>query len=414
MQEKNKRLFDNILSQGALQAVNYVIPLIAYPYQVRVIGVEKFGLIAFAMSLIYYFNSIVDYGFNWSATKSISQNRHNQNNISNIFNSVIIIKITLMLICFLFLLGLIYFVPKFHQDWLIFLYTFIFIVGTTIYPTWFFIGQERVRYITCISIMAKMIFLISLFVFVKRQEDYILVPLLNGIGSLTAGIIGFRYAVKNFNVKLYFPKISTIIKYFKESTQFFFSSVAISLYSNTNTFCLGLIGSKLMVGYYAAAEKIFYAILGLRYPVDVSLFPYMAKNKDIDFFKKFATIAILLNTLICIAIIIYSKQLTLLVFGENMVPAYKVLQIFCLSAILEFPSVVGGYQLLVAFEHKIEANCSVYVTVIFHIIGLGILYLINKLDMYSISWMILCSTTLTLAIRIYFINKFKIFQYTNN
>ena len=62
----------NFLSLTTLQTINYLLPLVILPYLTRVIGMDKFGLIAFAQSLVQYFMILTDYGFSLSATKEIS------------------------------------------------------------------------------------------------------------------------------------------------------------------------------------------------------------------------------------------------------------------------------------------------------------------------------------------------------
>lgn len=411
MAVEKKRLLENFISLGALQIISYVIPLFTLPYLSRVLGVDKFGLVFFAFAFMQYFIMFTDYGFGLSATREIAINRHNKNNLSNIFSAVTVIKLGLLVVSFVILLGMLIFIPKLHQNWQVFLLSFLMVVGNAIYPVWFFQGMERMKYITFLNILSKTIFLVLIFIFVKHESDYNIVPFLNSMGFLVSGIIGIFFAVKTLGAKLYFPKWKSIKKQFQYSSEFFLSRVSVSAYTNTNTFCLGLIGSNIMVGYYVAAEKIYNAINGIQAPLGQALYPFVAKNKDLKTYKKWFLIAVLLNVIICSFVFIFAKQFITIFYGIEMCNAYKVLRLFCLISLVVFPSMLVGYPLIGAMGHTKEANGSVIVGSVIHIIGLLALYLTHKMNIYSIALMVLITESVVLGIRIYAIFKYKLLKF---
>lgn len=411
MEEKKKRLLDNFLSLGVLQIFSYVIPLITLPYLSRVLGVEKFGVIFFALAFMAYFNILIDFGFGLSATREIAVNRHNNKNISNIFNSVITIKMFLVLLSFLVLILTIIFVPKIRENYTVFLLSFLMCIGNAIYPVWFFQGMERMKYITFLNMLSKTIFLILIFVFVKQQSDYIIVPLLNSFGFLVAGIIGFVFAIKEFGLQLYIPRFSTIKKHFKYSSEFFMTQVSVSLYTNTNTVCLGFVGSEFMVGLYVAAEKIYGAINGLKGPLVTALYPFVTRNKDIKLYKKIFKLAILVSFVISCFAFIFAKDIITIFYGSEMTEAYNVLRIFCVLFFVNVPSVLLGYPLLGALGHTHETNWSVVYSSIIHFIGLVFLISLHDLTIYTMAYMVLITTMFELLMRVIPVVKHKLWNY---
>ena len=88
-----KVLYKNILSLGIVKLLQYLIPLIAYPYIIYIVGLEKFGLVTVALSFCVFFGSIIQYGFLTTAPRDISKNI---DNVSLVYNRITSTKIFLI------------------------------------------------------------------------------------------------------------------------------------------------------------------------------------------------------------------------------------------------------------------------------------------------------------------------------
>ena len=278
--EEYRRIFSNFLSLSFLQAANYILPLITLPYLVRVLGPEKFGLISFAQAFTAYFQIITDYGFNLSATREISINRENKEKVSEIFSSVIFIKFGLFLVSLVLMSVIVFSFNKFRQDWLIYYLTFGMVLGQTLFPVWFFQGMERMKYITFLNIVAKLIFTFAIFVFVKHESNYLYVPLLNSIGFIIAGILSLWIIFKNFEIDFKISGLEEIKYHLKEGWYIFISTISGNLYGQGNILILGLFSSNEVIGYYAAAQKIVIALISLFQVISQSIFPYLVILKE--------------------------------------------------------------------------------------------------------------------------------------
>lgn len=403
-------LIENTISIAITQILTYVMPLISLPYLSRVLGVEKFGLVFWAQACIQYFMLITEYGFNWSASREISIAKNDQNKISEIFNSVMGVKFILICICFIILSILIFFVPKFHKEWILFYLTFFMVIGNAIYPVWYFQGIEHMKYITFLKIVSQSIFLILIFVFIKNPENYLYVALLNSLGFMIAGIISVISAQKRFGLKLYIPTWIAVKKEFKNSFEYFTANIANTIYTNTNSFILGIVASPLLVGYYVAAEKIFWAIHMLTSPIATAIYPQISKNKNIKLYKKIFYPTIFAMFLISVFVYILSKQIILIFYGNEMLEAYKILRIFCITVLFSSISGLIGYPLLGAMGYSKVVNRSLPMAALVHIIMLSTLYFFNILDVLSIAYLTILPYTIMLVIRILGIIKYNLWN----
>lgn len=277
-QEGNKKLLENFTSLSVLQICNYILPFFIFVYVIRVLGPEKYGLISFATAFMAYFQIFTDYGFNYTATREIALYRNDKEKLSHFFSSVISIKLLLGFISFAVLTLILIISPQFRANYVLYLISFGMVIGNILFPVWFFQGMENMKYITILNVVSKLISMIAIFIFVKQVSDYLYVPLLNSMGSIVGGIIGFLVVIKYFDVELIRPPTGMLLHELREGWHVFISNVSVSLYTNSRIFAVGLFTNNTITGYYSIAENLM--IIVQTFPLGSliqSLFPRFSK-----------------------------------------------------------------------------------------------------------------------------------------
>lgn len=276
---EGKNILQNITHFGIYQIISYLVPLITIPYILRVIGVEKFGVISFALALIYYFRIIVEYGFSITGVQMIAQNPSNPQKQSKIVCNVITIQLIISIICALVLTLLIIFIKRINFSKMVYIYTYGIVFGNIFLFLWFYIGSEKIKYLNVISSISKLIYIILILLLVKTEKDFIYIPMINSGTLLLAGIASMIILRYRFNIRFVRPDIRELIKYLKEGWYVFISNIGMNLYRNTNIIILGVLASDALVGIYSAGEKLIKAVQNMLSPITQTLYPYVSRMK---------------------------------------------------------------------------------------------------------------------------------------
>lgn len=355
----NKVLFKNFTSLSILQISNYIFPIITLPYLVRVLGPEKYGLVSFATAFAAYFTIITDYGFNLSATQEISVNRNNSKRIAEIFSSVFTLKVLFFILSSIFFSAVVFLVPQFRDHLLLFFITFLGVLGTALFPLWFFQGIEKMKYILVINVSIRLITTALVFVLIKDENDFIKLAGLNTSSAFAIGFVGLMVAFNKFQIKYIFPKKELLKLQLKNGWNLFSSTVWISLYTTSNIFILGLFAPANIVGYFSAAEKIRMAFQGVLSTMSQSVFPYVNKllsesyERFVSFNKKLFKIALITGATISITLFLFAEPLVNIVLGKDYDPSVLVLRIIAWLPLVIFLSNVLGIQTMLPMnKHK--------------------------------------------------------------
>lgn len=293
-----KTLIGNFAWLTVLQVASYVLPFITIPYLSRVIGVDGFGKIAFSSAIMLWVQTIVDWGFGYSATRDVAKNRDDINVVSSIFSNVLWARFFLALLCFIVVVALIVVVPIMRENAVILLFTYLLIPGHILFPEWFFQGMEKMKYSTLFNLGIKFAFTIAIFFVIKRKEDYVYQPLITSIGYLVSGIIAFVIIRKQWGVKLLMPDFKTIIQYLKGSFDIFIGNLFPSMYNNFSIVLLGAIGSPTANGLYDGGNKFINVVQQFMSIIGRTFYPFLNRRSDKhDIYARLSIILALLVTI---------------------------------------------------------------------------------------------------------------------
>ncbi|MCM8808435.1 MAG: oligosaccharide flippase family protein, partial [Candidatus Omnitrophica bacterium] len=276
---------------------------------------------------------LTDYGFNLSAPREISINRDDKRKLSEIFSSIMITKLFLFAISLLIMSAIIFFFDRFRRDWVLYYLTFGMVLGQTMFPTWFFQGVENMKFITILNLLAKLIFTISIFIFVRKQTDYYFVPLLNSLGFIISGITAMWIIFFNFKIRFFIPDRKYVFNWFKNSLYIFISTLVAGIYVNLIPFITGVLTNVSTVGYYVAGEKIIRSIESLYFPLNSSLYPYIKRefhnslDKGLKFLKKILLLVSIISLILVLVILSTSHLFVPFVLGKEFTKSIPVVRI---------------------------------------------------------------------------------------
>lgn len=267
----------NALSLYGIQIAGYVLPIFTFPWVARALGQEKFGLVSWASAFSLYFVTLTEYGFNFSATREIALHREDPQRMNRIFTATMAARFILLIVSFLLMVAIVFAVPKMRAEWPVFFISFLTPVSAALFPQWLFQGLERMGYITIREFGARLIGLAAVFILVRSEKDYLWAAAIMSGSNAIAALVGLLYAPSQTGVRFTRISISELRRTFIDGWHLFISTAAMTVYTRSNTFILGLIASQGAVGAFAAAQRPIDAAKSMVFPLSTAIFPHVSR-----------------------------------------------------------------------------------------------------------------------------------------
>lgn len=344
------KIIENFSYLSLLQIFNLVLPLISYPYLIRVLGANIYGMIIYSQAIISYLVVIVNFGFNITATKEISINKNSTTKINEIVSSIYIIKGILFLIALFILFIFLEINNQTHTNKILFYLTFWMCLYEFIFPLWYFQGIEKMKYITFLTLISRLTFLGLIFLLIHSPTDYLWVPTINGIGAIISSILAINILNKE-GLKLKWQTVPTLISYVKSSYIMALSYSTNIFKTSFNIILVKHLFSLKEVAYFDLAMKII--TLGTTFLdlISQAVFPKMSRTKDILFLKKILTLSFFVSIVMMLFIQYFAPILVQILGGGNMNEASKITRLMALNLPVYIIGALLGRNCLLIFGY---------------------------------------------------------------
>jgi O-antigen/teichoic acid export membrane protein len=285
---KNKSI-QNFLFLAIIQSSNVLISIISMPLLIQGIGVDQFGLVNLALSVIVLLNIMVGFGYNLSAPREVAVNQNDKIALSHQLSKVFSAKFLLACLATIFISVGVFGLNLFKEYQLILVYSVLLLFSEATLPLWFFQGMEKMKLVSIANIFSKLLFLMGIVLFIHSPELSKWVNFMMGFSGLLINLFLLAYIHTFLQIRFYRPHFSAIWASLKENVLFFFSNLTGYISVNGGLIIFSFFAGAETLGMYSLAERVVMVLRLFPAMIIQAIFPNASKlyKKDQESFYHF-------------------------------------------------------------------------------------------------------------------------------
>jgi PST family polysaccharide transporter len=261
----------NLLSLITTQGSSALLPLIIFPYLLTIIGVDAFSKLVISETLSFICLAVVLFGFDIISIKQLTKSK-NIIEESLLFSNVFYSRLLL----FILVLPLVWIVYIFYGDYISKMYLLWLLIplGHIFQCAYFFIYKQSNFILAVTTVINRVVALISIFLFINKPEDVVLVPLIIGGSYFVGALFAFTFIIIYWDISLKRVSFRAIITNLKDGFSYFVSNSSVLLYRDLNVLILSIVfKDPIAISIYALAEKTVKSTQAIFRPLSQFYFP---------------------------------------------------------------------------------------------------------------------------------------------
>lgn len=400
----NRVFLKNTFMQYGLQIAKYLFPFITIPYLTRILGPDIYAVRAYILAAMTFAQVFLDYGFNAYGTKVIALARDNYDEKSRETSSIVFLRLVMFAAGIPILIAITALIPLMRENPVYVAIAYITVCFKAMLPDFVFQGEEDMGIITQRFVLSQSVGTSFVFLFVHGPQHLLLVPTFESFAAFIALIWSWHNVLGRRGYHITRVDRARLRNAFSQSTVFFLSSAATTIFSSLTTLMIGLyIADAAQISYWSIAMTSISAIQSLYTPITNSLYPHMVIRRDFALAKKLLMIGMPTVLLGTIAFALLRDTVMLVIGGAQYASGSYIIGLVSPVLLFSFPAMLLGFPILAAVGKERQLTTSSIASASFHIIGLAVLAASRQFSITHVAVLRDCTEAVLLVLRAWFV-----------
>lgn len=371
----NKKIAENYFFMTLLLVLNSFFGLLIYPYLIRTLGAESYGIYIFASTVVNYFICFIGFGFDMYGVRLIAENPFSIKKKSNVLSIIFTTKLYLEIVSIILAVLVSFVFPILRTYFWVYIVCFANTLLNIFFPTWYFQGVQKMRVVSYIQLIFKLLSLPFIFIFIKKPDDILLFAIIMTASSLLGALYAFIHLLVFEKLKISLVPIKHTLVYIKESQYFFYTNFLNMMKIQTINLIIGTRYSMTDLALYDLANRIVSIPLMLITNINSALFPKVVSNFNVPLIKKILMTERIIGILAVLTVVIFGKIAIQILGGEAMEGSYWIAVIlsFTIFAFLQTSCYIGLILIPNRKDSYVLKDLILSFTTLFTLIVLGML-----------------------------------------
>ena len=354
----------NYIYNLAYQMLAVIIPLMIQPYIARVLGAGEVGAFSYTTAITGYFALVGNLGIATYGQLRVAAFRNDREKVSQIFWELAILRFLMMAASTMLFILFICFLARPENKTLYAVLT-VQIMASAIDIAWLLQGFEEFRKIVLRNTIIKVVSVILIFMFVKKQSDlYIYALIMNG--STLIGNASIWYFTPSFVDRVPLKRLN-LQRHLRSCIIYFIPTIATTFYLSLDKQMIKwFTDTTVENGYYEFAQRIEQMAVTVVTSLSIVTMPRMANLFNLNAIDRMRNrleqtirFILLLSVPMCLGMMSVTDYLVPLYLGSGFERSATLLKIFSLLIVVVGLNNAVGKQVLMPVGRQKEYNMSV-------------------------------------------------------